>query len=546
MEQQGQTPKTAELAALYEIPTLSPFQPIEELGVEIVEKATRLFGVRRLALVYGKGEQRQIIATCGFRSDAEIEVKVAQHTPNQFLYEFAPASAVSGFLFLEYAKPLGDRERRLYRVFAKRIEYVLTAVQIDTERRQAEEELRLHRERLEELVQDRTAELDARNKQLREEITEREQVTEALRLSEEKYRTLVEASIDAIFLETIDGEILDCNDAACEMLGYKRQELIGMSVDDLVPEEVAGRLPDVMEKELLDGQVFMEATNRKRTGEVFPVEISARLIEVEGRQLVVVYVRDITERKKAEEERWAMRQRIAEAKERELMERTNRLTSLGFLAAGVAHEVNNPLQGMLSHISSIKNKLPDDFPRAESVTMLENGVQTIAEVVKKLLILSREPQAVRETVDYREALGFVIQLLHHQFHRAGVDIVRKDEDRTFVLNMAQRDFTQVLVNLFINALDAMPSGGTLTVSARARGDWCEIELKDTGRGMSKRILSQIFTPFFTTKGPKGTGLGLSVTESLIRHTGGKVEVESEPGKGTRFLLQIPLARGRVR
>ena len=257
-------------------------------------------------------------------------------------------------------------------------------------------------------------------------------------------------------------------------------------------------------------------------------------------------VRDVTERHRAEDERWAMRQHIAESKQRELLERTNRLTSLGFLAAGVAHEVNNPLQGMLSHVHAIKKALPDDFSKIDSITMLENGMQTIAEVVRKLLILSREPKSNRETVDYEEVLDFVVQLLKHQLTQAKITISRVRFGEKFRLAMAQRDLTQILVNLFINAIDAMPGGGKLSISAEAKGDWCYITLSDTGQGISKKVLAQIFTPFFTTKGPRGTGLGLSVTESLVRHCGGKVEVESEQGKGTVFILQIPMARGKRR
>ncbi|MBN1268396.1 MAG: PAS domain S-box protein [Kiritimatiellae bacterium] len=411
-----------------------------------------------------------------------------------------------------------------------------------TRRKQAEEELERHRAQLEDLVQERTAELNASNEQLRREMAERERTAEALRESETKYRTLFEASTDAVFLETATGRILDCNPTACAMLGYTKQELLGMTVADLVPGDFAARLPGLAHEQMARGGVFIEALNRRKGGDVFPVEVSTRVVTLGEAQVVVAFVRDITERKRAEEERRVMIERVAEAKENELIERTNRLTSLGVLAAGVAHEVNNPLQGMLSHVNAVKRALPEDFPKLQSVVMVEKGIETITGLVRKLLALSREPTAKAETAVSGEAVEFVIQLLDHQFKDAGITITRREQDPSVRLAMPQRDLVQVLLNIFINARDAMPAGGRVTVTSRLQADECTIVLADTGPGIPKKILGQIFSPFFTTKGTKGTGLGLSVAESLIRHAGGRIEVESRPGKGSRFYLHIPVAR----
>jgi len=494
---------------------------------------------------------------------------------------------------------------------------------------------------------------------------------EALRESVLQYRALFDASTDAIFLEALDGRVLDCNKAACEMFGYTKEEMIRLSVADLVPEEVAAKLPDVITEQLTTGGIFIEAENRKKSGEIFPVAVSTRLIRLGGEEWVVAYVRDITnrqraedalrderrlfiggatvvfkwrnaegwpveyvspnvkqqfgydpddltsgrvayakivhpddllrvaqevktyseegvpcfeqeyrivnadgeyrwlydftavvrnargsithyhgyildvtERKRAEAEREVMGQRIVEAKERELMERTNRLTSIGLLAAWVAHEVNNPLQGMLSHLNAVKKELPADFPKAKNVAMVERGIETISALVQKLLELSREPTGKRKTSVCGEALDFVMQLLEPQFRRAKITIVRKEQNPGCRLAIPHREFIQVLLNLFINAKDAMPKGGELTVSSAIEDGLCRITLADTGQGIPKRILGQIFSPFFTTKGTTGTGLGLSVAESIIRHCNGRIDVESEAGKGTRFNLHIPLAKGR--
>ena len=126
------------------------------------------------------------------------------------------------------------------------------------------------------------------------------------------------------------------------------------------------------------------------------------------------------------------------------------------------------------------------------------------------------------------------------FKQTKIRIIQQTQKPDYRLAIAERDLVQIMLNLFINARDAMPQGGHLTVSSEKDGDCCKITLEDTGKGIPKRVLTQIFSPFFTTKGAKGTGLGLSVTESLIRHCGGSIEVESESEKGTKFCLFIPL------
>ncbi len=241
-------------------------------------------------------------------------------------------------------------------------------------------------------------------------------------------------------------------------------------------------------------------------------------------------------RKRAEAERLQ-----AEQVQRDFMERTDRLNSLGMLAAGMAHEINNPLQGMLSHVHAVQRALPESFPARNSLAMVERGIDTIAMLVRKLLSLGTADQA-GESVDAREAVEFVAQLLESQLLRARIKLVREYGDDRVVMAMPRRELIQVLLNLMINARDAMPSGGTLTVGCRGDGEFGYLTIADTGVGMPPEIIGRIFTPFFTTKGHKGSGLGLSVAESMVRACGGSIQVTSATGKGTTLTLQIPLAR----
>lgn len=244
---------------------------------------------------------------------------------------------------------------------------------------------------------------------------------------------------------------------------------------------------------------------------------------------------NIVARKRAESERVE-----AEHLQRDSLERADRLNSLGMLAAGMAHEINNPLQGMLSHIHGVKRSLPKDFQGREGIEMVERGIETIANLVRRLLALgTQDPMGELAVSD--EAIDFVTVLLESQLKRAKVKLIIEKKQPGKTLAMARRELIQVLLNLVINAKDAMPQGGRITIVSDAEDGRAVIRISDTGPGIRPDILGKIFTPFFTTKGTKGTGLGLSVAESLVRSCGGEIAVDSKAGQGTTFTLKIPLA-----
>jgi PAS domain S-box-containing protein len=246
---------------------------------------------------------------------------------------------------------------------------------------------------------------------------------------------------------------------------------------------------------------------------------------------------NIMARKRMEEEQ----QRI-EAQHRDFMERTDRLNSLGMLAAGMAHEINNPLQGMLSHLHAVHRAVKGDEAARKSLVMVERGIDSIATLVRKLLIFGRSHEQEGETVDAREALEFVTQLLASPFKRSRVSLAVHAPGEALVVQMPRRYLIQVLLNLLINARDAMPEGGTVSIEAKREGERALIRIADTGHGIPPEQLPEIFKPFHTTKGAKGTGLGLSVVDSLVRASHGVIRVDSEPGKGAAFTLDLPLRK----
>lgn len=233
-------------------------------------------------------------------------------------------------------------------------------------------------------------------------------------------------------------------------------------------------------------------------------------------------------------------QRAAIAQQRDVMERTDRLNSLGLLAAGMAHEINNPLQGIMTHLRLVERDLPRDAVARTSLTMAERGIETIAALVRKLLYLGTTEKG-SETADLRECADSVVQLLAHRFKRSHVSAEIVYPTQRLLFAIPRSELTQILMNLMINACDAMPTGGSIRITSGSDGKYGFIRIEDTGPGISAEAYSKIFTPFFTTKGNKGSGLGLSVVESLVRGSHGMVNVESPPGHGAIFTLSLPLA-----
>jgi PAS domain S-box-containing protein len=266
--------------------------------------------------------------------------------------------------------------------------------------------------------------------------------------------------------------------------------------------------------------------------------ISGGPVDEVKQEIVAVFcafLGNIIARRKAEAE-----QDMIQAQHREFMERADRLNSLGMLAAGMAHEINNPLQGMLSHLHMVQRLVEDDERASSSLRMVERGIDSIATLVRKLLILGRSTDEEDEVVDCREASEFVIQLLASQFARGKVSMETTFAERNIVAAFPRRYLTQVLLNLLINARDAMPDGGRIRLSLGKDGGMAVISISDEGTGIPPERMDEIFKPFYTTKGATGSGLGLSVADALVRSAGGTIEVDSQPG-ATIFTLRVPLA-----
>ncbi len=348
--------------------------------------------------------------------------------------------------------------------------------------------------------------------------------------SELKYRRIFEGSKDAILLIDCEGAIRDVNHSGIELWGYgsEKEFMNNVSLDRFfITEEMLHDFITRIEKDrFVKGY---EAVLRKKDGDEMNVLITATLRK-DAKNQVCGYeciVKDMTERKR-------MEARIREA---------DKLASIGQLAAGVAHEINNPLSIVLGYTKLLMKDGKENLN--EDLRMIHNNAQACKKIVEDLLNFSRQKKPQYTEADIRHTLESVISVVENQFSRTAVTIKREYDPSIPLVAMDVDKMRQVYMNLLINAYQAMNSDGDIRVSTRydrAKGEVLTF-FSDHGCGIPKKIQSRIFEPFFTTKEPgKGTGLGLAVSYGIVKEHGGDLSFESEEGRGTTFKVRLPVMR----
>jgi len=378
------------------------------------------------------------------------------------------------------------------------------------------------------------------------DITERKRAEKALRESEERYRSLFEESGDSILLlELRDGPplILDANPATLRAYGYSLEELVGQPIslfDPGVTRETVAERNRLMAE---DKSLFMRL--RRKDGSVFDVEAVVRRIRIGGRPVVLAVERDITERKRAEEEREKLRAQLAQAQKME---------SIGRLAGGVAHDFNNLLTVINGYSLLLLGRLSEADPFRAGLKEIHKAGERAAGLTMQLLAFSRKQILEPCVLD----LNREVDEMRSMFERlVGEDVEVRVElsAQAGSVHADPHQIEQVIMNLVVNARDAMPHGGKLLIETAGvelderyvqshpeahAGRHVLLAVSDTGVGMDDQTRRQIFEPFFTTKGVgKGTGLGLSTVQGIVAQSGGHIEVYSEPGHGTTFKIYLP-------
>ncbi len=374
-----------------------------------------------------------------------------------------------------------------------------------------------------------------------EDVTDRVRTQQALKENEERYRALFERTNDAVFILSLGGVHLVVNQRAADLLGYAPDELVGMSIREvIVPAEIEQGLQRLAE--LLAGQTLpvYERTFRHKDGTEIPVEVNAALVyDAAGRPLhVQSIVRDIAERKRAEQ---ALRESMEQLKEAQArLIRSAKMAAVGQLAAGVAHELNNPLTSMLGFAEIVLQEIDQDAPyRADLETIISEG-RRARQIVLNLLDFSRQRKPLRQPVDLNDILRKTLAVVHPHLQARGVTVRQSFEQDIGPLSLDTGQMQQVFLNLITNAVQAMPEGGHLTIETRRVDDQVSVSISDTGEGISPEDEGHIFDPFYTTK-TSGTGLGLSVSLGIVEEHGGQITVESAPGGGCTFTVWLPAA-----
>jgi PAS domain S-box-containing protein len=366
-----------------------------------------------------------------------------------------------------------------------------------------------------------------------QDMTDFLEAEEASHEREEMFLTLAEAVADGFFVHDREGRILAVNRQACLSLGYSEEELLAMTVQQLDVEATENTARDLWGAMEPHRGVTTVGRHRRKDGGIVPVELQVSCMEVHGRRLFFAIARDISERVKAEEERREMEAQIRHAE---------KLESLGSLASGVAHDMNNVLAAILAVGQVVRLKVEDDPGMASAMDTILKAGNRGRDLVRGLTNFARKDLRAAQSLDLNAIVRDEAALLERTLLQKIRLVVDLQEPLAPFLG-EPGNFGSALMNLCVNAVDAMPGGGTLTLRTRQpEPGWLELTVEDGGSGMPPEVLTRAMDPFFTTKEVgKGTGLGLAMVHGTMKAHGGSVEIRSRVGHGTQVLLRIPAA-----
>jgi len=368
----------------------------------------------------------------------------------------------------------------------------------------------------------------------------------ALQLSQDTARAVLESASEGIILIDATGRITLVNAAAERMFGYPRSEVLGEPLEILLPERirrghVTHRSGYFAEPRIRPMGIGLDLSGRRNDGTEFPVEISLSHVKSAEGGVAIAFITDITERKRVETQL---------QRQREVLYQNEKLAALGTMAAGIAHEMNNPLGIITTRIEVMlldaeQQHLPPQV--LEDLQVLHRASQRVARIAASLRSFARHSPGDRVPLDLNAVVDESLQLMQKPLAADNVQIVASlDRGLAPILGDATT-LHQVLMNLLTNAREAMPTGGQVRIETgpAERSGWIRLLIADSGPGIPAEEVSKIFDPFFTTK-RTGTGLGLSVTYGIIQEHGGTVDVQSRPGDGTTFILSFPTTSAAAR
>jgi PAS domain S-box-containing protein len=366
---------------------------------------------------------------------------------------------------------------------------------------------------------------------------------EALARSESMNKAVVISSLDAIIVADENWKVVEFNPAAEALFGYSRAEALGSySFDLVVPDSMRALHIETMERYKAKSDVGslarrFETISKRRDGSTFPVEYSVNTVRTGDHRLFMAHVRDLTEAKGMEAEAQASRERLHQVE---------KLSAMGSLLAGVAHELNNPLAIVIAQSSLLVEKAT-----AEDVKRRGERIHAAAErcgrIVKSFLAMARQKPPQREPVAIGEVVTAALEMVSYGVRSSGIEVETAVDPGLPVITGDRDLLTQVIANLLINAQQALmdrPSPRRVTIGARRDGDAIAIRVTDNGPGIPDEIMRRVFEPYFTTKpAGVGTGIGLSICRNVVEAHGGSVSLSNRPEGGAQFDIRLPVAIG---
>ena len=370
------------------------------------------------------------------------------------------------------------------------------------------------------------------------DLTQRKLMEKELKEAYDFMNKIVQSSPNPTMATDLKGNIIIWNRAAEETLGYKAGEVIGkMNIDKIYPENMARKVMQMLRGDEYGGGGRLKAYPMvyvRRDGEVVEGTLSAAIIyDANGNDIATVgsFV-DLRERLEMER---ALR------RTQEQLLQSEKLAAMGRLTSQIAHELNNPLYGIMNTLELLKTEVPPQSKRRKILEMALSETVRLSDLLRKMLSFSKPDQEQRQPVDINTVIDEILMLHEKQLRENDIRIDAKFADGLGRVNASKNQLRQVFLNIVANARDAMANGGTLTVTTGSDGENVIIEITDTGTGIKKEHIDKIFDSFFTTKGEvKGVGLGLSVCYGFIKDHDGDIVVKSEVGTGTTFVITLPV------
>jgi PAS domain S-box-containing protein len=361
-----------------------------------------------------------------------------------------------------------------------------------------------------------------------------------------RFRAMMDQVGEAIFvIDPASSRFIDCNETACRFLGYTRQELLRLRVLDIelsqaqaTPEQWQAHVEDIKRHAPF---YIRQGQHRRKDNSIYPVEVIISYRTFEDRDYILAVARDITERLRFEEQ----------------LRQSQKMEAVGQLAGGVAHNFNNMLTAIIGYSELASESLGPDHPAWRDLRSVINSAQRVATLTQQLLAFSRPQQINPQLLDLNQVIFNMTPIIRQAMGET-IEVVTALAPNLGQIKADSGQMEQMLLNLCLNARDAMPQGGLLTIETSqvtltptealrlgefSAGEYVLLRLTDTGVGMSPEVQTRIFEPFFTTKEmDQGTGLGLSICFGIVRQSGGHILVESSPGRGATFCIYLPLIK----